>query len=138
MISDTSTRRPAGSNRSRTGGRQKGSLNKRTMARAELQSRHGVDAASPAVSKMRECADWMLGLADEEQKRGEEADCKLIKEYLDSAARILKELAQYETPKLTAVRVGGDPVNSLPLDVKALSNDQLYGLIDRLSADEEV
>ena len=87
---------------------------------------------------MRECADWMLGLADEEQKRGDEADCKLIKEYLDSAARILKELAQYETPKLTAVRVGGDPVNSLPLDVKALSNDQLYGLIDRLSAEEEV
>ena len=122
----------------KTGGRQKGSLNKRTMARAELQSRHGVDAASPAVSKMRECADWMLGLADEEQKRGEEADCKLIKEYLDSAARILKELAQYETPKLTAVRVGGDPVNSLPLDIKALSDDQLYGLIDRLSAMEKV
>ena len=122
----------------KTGGRQKGTRNKRTMARAELQSRHGVDAASPALSKMRECTDWMLRLADEEQKRGEEADCKLIKEYLDGAARILKELAQYETPKLTAVRVGGDPVNSLPLDVKALSNDQLYGLIDRLSAEEEV
>ena len=38
----------------------------------------------------------------------------------------------------TAVRVGGDPVNSLPLDIKALSDDQLYGLIDRLSAEEKV
>ena len=87
----------------KTGGRQKGSLNKRTMARAELQSRHGVGAASPALSKMRECAEWMLGLAGEEQKKGEEADCRLVKEYLDSAARILREVAQYEAPKLTAV-----------------------------------
>jgi hypothetical protein len=83
---------------------------------------------------MRECADWLFGLADEEQKKGEGANPKQIKEYLDSAAKILREIAQFELPKLTAVRVGGDPVNSLPLDIKALSEDQLYRLIDRLSA----
>ena len=117
----------------KTGGRQKGSLNKRTMARAELQSRHGVGAASPALSKMRECAEWMLGLAGEEQKKGEEADCRLVKEYLDSAARILREVAQYEAPKLTAVRVGGDSENALPIDIKTLSDAQLHALIDRLT-----
>ena len=122
----------------KTGGRQKGSLNKRTMARLELQDRCGIDANSPALTQMRKCATKLLDLADEEQRKGEQADQRAIRDNLDSAARILKELAQYEAPKLTAVRVGGDPVNSLPLDVKALSNDQLYGLIDRLSAEEEV
>src|SRR6476469_8874166 len=53
----------------KTGGRQKGTRNKRTMARAELQSRHGAEAASPALSKMRECAERMHRLADEEQKK---------------------------------------------------------------------
>jgi hypothetical protein len=87
----------------------------------------------PALSKMRECAEWMLGLAGEEQKKGEEADCRLVKEYLDSAARILREVAQYEAPKLTAVRVGGDSENALPIDIKTLSDAQLYALIDRLT-----
>jgi len=118
--------------------RKKGSLNKRTIARAELQSRHGVSAASPALTQMRNCAARLLDLADQEQRKGEQADQRAIRDNLDSAARILKELAQYEAPKLTAVRVGGDPVNSLPLDIKALSDDQLHGLIDRLSAEEKV
>jgi hypothetical protein len=122
----------------KTGGRQKGSLNKRTMARLELQDRCGIDANSPALTQMRKCATKLLDLADEEQRKGEQADQRAIRDNLDSAARILKELAQYEAPKLTAVRVGGDPVNSLPLDIKALSDDQLHGLIDRLSAEEKV
>jgi len=37
----------------KTGGRQKGSLNKRTMARAELQSRHGVRNEVGRVRRMR-------------------------------------------------------------------------------------
>ena len=117
----------------KTGGRQKGSLNKRTMARLELQDRCGIDANSPALTQMRKCATKLLDLADEEQRKGEQADQRAIRDNLDSAARILKELAQYEAPKLTAVRVGGDPVNSLPIDIKTLSDDQLYALIDRLS-----
>ena len=122
----------------KTGGRAKGSLNKRTMARAELASRYGADATSPALTQMRKCAARLLDLADEAQRKGELADQRLIKEYLDSAARILREVAQYEAPKLTAVRVSGDPDNAIPIDIKALSDDQLHALIDRLSAVEKV
>ena len=82
---------------------------------------------------MRKCAARLLDLADEEQRKGELADQRLIKENIDSAARILREICQYEIPKLTAVRVGGDPENAIPIDIKALSDDQLYGLIDRLT-----
>jgi hypothetical protein len=97
-----------------------------------------VYGVSPALAQMQKCAARLLDLADEEQRKGELADQRLIKEYFDSAARILRELAQYEAPKLTAVRVGGDPENAIPIDIKALSDDQLYRLIDRLSVMEKV
>ena len=96
----------------KTGGRQKGTLNKRTLARLELQPRYGVDATNPALAEMRKCAEKILRLADEEQKKGEGADRRLVKEYLDSAVKVLREICQYEMWKLTAVRVGGDPNNA--------------------------
>jgi hypothetical protein len=77
-----------------------------------------------------------MDLADEEQRKGEEANQRVIRENLDSAARVLREIAQYELPKLTAIRVGGDPDNAIPIDIKALSDDQLHTLIDRLSVME--
>jgi len=42
-------------------------------------------------------------------------------------------LATYETPRLAAVRVGSDPENAIPVDIKTLSDTQLYALIDRLT-----
>jgi hypothetical protein len=122
----------------KTGGRQKGSLNRRTTARNELQSRHGIDAASPALVQMRICAARLLDLADVEQRKGELADQRLIKENIDSAARILREICQYEIPKLTAVRIGGHSDNSIPIDIQALTDDQLYSLIDRLTLLEKL
>jgi hypothetical protein len=68
------------------------------MARAELQSRHGVEATSPALTQMRKCAARLLDLADEEQRKGEQADQRVIKENIDSAARILREICLTKFP----------------------------------------
>jgi hypothetical protein len=85
----------------KTGGRQKGSLNKRTMARAELQSRHGVGAASPALSKMRECAEWMLGLVLARAKQCEARATKVRdverREWQMTLARTFRMLAEAES-----------------------------------------
>lgn len=116
----------------KTGGRQKGTRNKRTLARFEVQRREGVDATSPALAEMRRCADKMLGLADEEEKKGKQADPKLIKEYLDSSAKILREICQYETPKLTPIRIVNGLENAIPSDIRSLTNEQLSVLLDRL------
>jgi hypothetical protein len=121
----------------KSGGRRRGTPNKRTLARVELQNRHGAEATSPALSQMRKFVARLIDLADEERRKGEEANQRVIRENLDSAARILREIAQYELPKLTAVRVGGDPDNAIPIDIKALSDDQLHTLIDRLSVMEK-
>jgi hypothetical protein len=113
----------------KTGGRQKGTLNKRTVARLELRRSHGV--VGTALADMRSCAKVMLDLATKEHAKGEHSDGRLIREYTDTAIRALKEVAQYEEPKLSAVRVAGDPANPMPipLNVSALTDEQLIGLI---------
>ena len=119
----------------KTGGRQRGSLNKRTLGRLELQQRHGF--VGTALEDLRRCANIFLDLVAQEQAKGTAADSKLVAAYADSAARVLKEIAPYELPKLTAVRVCGDPENLIPFDIKNLSDDQLHTLIDRLSVMEK-
>ena len=63
----------------KTGGRRQGTPNKRTVARLEFQGSDGIDAVSPALAQMRKCAEKMLGLADQEQNKGEQANPRLIK-----------------------------------------------------------
>ena len=75
----------------KTGGRRQGTPNKRTVARLELQCSDGVDAVSPALAQMRKCAERILSLADQEQQKGEQANPRLIKEYLDGGAKILSK-----------------------------------------------
>ena len=93
-----------------------------------------MDLPALLYKHLRRYADIFLDLVAQEQAKGTAADCKLVMAYADSAARVLKEIAPYELPRLTAVRVGGDPGNLVPFDIKKLSDTQLYALIDRLSA----
>lgn len=116
----------------KTGGRRQGTPNKRTLARLELQRSGGIDAASPALAEMRKCAERILNLANEERKKGEQANGRLLKEYWDCSAKILKEITQYEMPKLTPTRSGDALENARPVDIRSLTNEQLSVLLERL------
>jgi hypothetical protein len=52
---------------------------------------------------------------------------------MKTAADIAKDVAQYHRPKITAIRMGGDP-DAPPISLETLTDAQLDFLIQRLLA----
>jgi hypothetical protein len=94
---------------------------------------------------MEQAMMWFFGRAAYEQRKPKEAqDEKGLREDLKQAASIAADVACYQQPKLTAMRVGGDsegePINlnavgeiavtvkgGLPVDPQALPPEQPLG-----------
>jgi hypothetical protein len=72
---------------------------------------------------MRVIAKYFMAQAAAEQQRGEAADRRRLEELFKSAKDVLKDLAPYEHPRLTTMKVAGDP--NAPLNLSGLSDDEL-------------
>jgi hypothetical protein len=106
----------------RQGGRQKGAPNKLSIGRMKA----AVATATPefdSLDQLRLIAKHFLDQATTEGKK-EEANVRLVNDCLDRAARVLRDIAPYEHPKLSAVKVGGDSENPL-FDLSGLSDHEL-------------
>jgi hypothetical protein len=105
----------------KTGGRRAGTPNKRTEFLAQLET--SVDKKDPfhavkAVSLMAQhVIYWNNKAATERAKPPEKQNQAVITDALDRCARILRDLAPYQTPKLAAVIVKGD--QKAPLTYRA-------------------
>jgi hypothetical protein len=85
------------------------------------------------VQVMEEAMLYFFALAEQERRRGDKGDRRQICENYKIAAEIGKDLAQYHRPKITAIRMGGDP-NLPPISLETLNDAQLDLLIQRLLA----
>jgi hypothetical protein len=119
---------PGGGSRpgERRGGRPKGGLNKRTIERlkafAEARAASKADGFD-SVDRMRAIAKYFMATAATEQKKGAEANHGRIEELFRHAHSVLRDLAQYEHPKLSSLKLGGDP--NAPLNLSSLSDAEL-------------
>jgi len=109
----------------KTGGRQRGTPNRRTIERqqafAEARAATKADGFD-SVDQMRAIAKYFMGQAATEQRKPKVDRCKVEGLYKD-AHSVLRDLARYEHPQLSALKVGGDP--NAPLNLSALSDDEL-------------
>jgi hypothetical protein len=102
----------------RRGGRARGTPNKLSIGRAKA----AVAAAAPgldALDHMRIIAQYFL-----DQAAAAKPSTKVEHDLLDRAARVLRDILPYERPKLTTVRVGGDP-DAPPINLSVLSDSEL-------------
>jgi hypothetical protein len=110
----------------RRGGRPKGGLNKRTIERqkafAEARAATKADGFD-SVDQMRVVAKYFMEQAAVEQKRGAKADGRRIGELMLQAHSVLRDLARYEHPQLSTLKVAGDP--NAPLNLSSLSDAEL-------------
>jgi hypothetical protein len=110
----------------RRGGRPKGGLNKRTIERqkAFAEARAATEADGfDSVDQMRAIAKYFMATAATEQKKGAEANHGTIEELFRHAHSVLRDLARYEHPQLSSLKLGGDP--NAPLNLSGLSDDEL-------------
>jgi hypothetical protein len=113
----------------RRGGRPKGGLNKRTIERqkAFAEARAATEADGfDSVEQMRVVAKHFMDGARAELARGEKADQRRVGELMLHAHSVLRDLARYEHPQLSALKVAGDP--NAPLNLSGLSDDELAHL----------
>jgi hypothetical protein len=109
----------------KTGGRQRGTPNKRTVGLrlAQLALAAGETAAPfDALAHLRAIAQYFLDEAETERRKAKPCE-RVIIQSLERAARVLAEILPYEHPKLSAVKLGGDP--NAPLNLSELSDDEL-------------
>jgi hypothetical protein len=109
----------------KTGGRQRGTPNKRTVGLrfAQLALAAGMSAAPfDALAHLRAIAQYFLDEAEAERRKAKPCE-RVIIQSLERAARTLVEILPYEHPKLSAVKLGGDP--NAPLNLSGLSDDEL-------------
>jgi hypothetical protein len=105
----------------RRDGRQKGTPNKLSIGRVKAT----VATAAPefdSLDQLRLIAKHFLDQATAEGKK-KNANIRRINDCLDRAARVLRDIAPYEHPKLSAVKLGSDP--DAPLNLSGLSDDEL-------------
>jgi hypothetical protein len=124
-------------------GSRAGIKNKRTLLREQRIAQAtraiaegNVDTSNigkDGVQIMEDAMLYFFALADEERRLGDKSDKAQIREDLKTAADIAKDVAQYHRPKITAIRMGGDP-NAPPIRLEQLTDAQLDFLIDRLLA----
>jgi hypothetical protein len=124
-------------------GSRKGIKNKRTILREQriAEATQTVadgkvdtsDIRKDGVQVMEEVMLYFLASAEQERRLGGKGDRAKIREDMKTAADIAKDVAQYHRPKITAIRMGGDP-NAPPISLETLTDAQLDFLIDRLLA----
>jgi hypothetical protein len=110
----------------RRGGRPKGGLNKRTIERQKAFAEARVATKADdfdSVDQMRAIAKYFMATAATERKKGAKANRHRIEELYKDAHGVLRDLARYEHPQLSALKVGGDP--NEPLNLSGLSDDEL-------------
>src|SRR5215831_3734455 len=93
----------------RRGGREKGTPNKLSIGRVKA----AVATATPefdSLDQLRLIAKHFLDQASAEGKK-EKANVRLVNDCLDRAARVLRDIAPYEHPKLCLVNVAGASEN---------------------------
>jgi hypothetical protein len=64
-----------------------------------------------------------MATAATEQKKGAKANRGRIEELFRHAHNVLRDLARYEHPQLSALKVAGDP--NAPLNLSSLSDNEL-------------
>ena len=99
----------------RRGGRQKGTLNRSTIAR-QLAVKQALGTYDGRLAKdmLHEAMSSMHLLAMKyHPEAGEEPDEGLFVKYMDLAAKFATGLIGYQAPKLTMVKVAGDSNNPL-------------------------
>jgi hypothetical protein len=105
----------------RRGGRQKGTPNKLSIGRVKA----AVATVAPefdSLDQLRLIANHFLDQATAERKK-KKANMRWLNDCLDRAARVLRDIVPYEHPKLSAVKLGGDP--NAPLNLSGLSDAEL-------------
>jgi len=105
----------------RRGGRQKGTPNKLSIGRVKA----AIATATPefdSLDQLRLIAKHFLDQATAEGKK-KKANMRSLNDCLDRAARVLRDIVPYEHPKLSAVKLGGDP--NAPLNLSSLSDAEL-------------
>jgi hypothetical protein len=107
------------------GGRAKGTKNKLTIGRAkeEFDKKHGKEKFDP-YDKLEIIAKQFLAAAANEYERKPKPNIKRGDEYLDRAARILRDMVPYKKPKLVAAKLSGDKKAPL-FDLSGLSDNEL-------------
>lgn len=116
---------PKGTPRSPNAGRRKGTPNKRTayrrqVAEAIAEGRKTGAGILVAVEKLEEIAGRFIAQALVAEKANKPAT---YNDMLEKAARVLKDLAPYQTPKLASVIMKGDA--KAPLNLSGLSDSEL-------------
>ena len=110
----------------KTGGRQRGTPNRRTIERqqafAEARAATKTDGFD-SVDQMRAIAKYFMATAATEQKKGAKANRGRIEELFRHAHSVLRDLARYEHPQLSALKVAGDP--NAPLNLSGLTDAEL-------------
>jgi hypothetical protein len=124
-------------------GTRKGIKNKRTVLREQriAEATKAVadgkvdtsDVRKDGVQVMEEAMLYFLASAEQERRLGDKGDRAKIREDLKTAAEIAKDVAQYHRPKITAIRMGGDP-DAPPVSLETMTDAQLDFLIQRLLA----
>ena len=108
----------------RRGGRKKGTPNKLSIGRVKA----AVATAAPefdSLDQLRLIAKHFLDQATAEGKK-KKANMRWLNDCLDRAARVLRDIVPFEHPKLSAVKLGGDP--NAPLNLSSLSDNELAHL----------
>ncbi len=107
------------------GGRDKGTQNRRTIERNKIladERRAARADGFDSVEQMRIIAKYYLGVAAAEQRKTM-PDRNRVEDCLEKAHAKLRDLAPYEHPKLSSLKVGGDP--NAPLNLSGLSDSEL-------------
>src|SRR5215468_10457436 len=105
----------------KTGGRAKGTPNKRTAAlRAQLAAS---DSDFDPYGQLETLAKELLSEIEQE-RRSHKPNKPRIDQLRDTVARVLRDMVPYKRPRLTATKVSGD--KDAPLyDLSALSDSEL-------------
>jgi hypothetical protein len=82
------------------------------------------ETAAPfdALAHLRAIAQYFLDEAEAERRKGKPCE-RVIHQSLERAARTLVEILPYEHPKLSSLKVGGDP--NAPLNLSSLNEAEL-------------
>lgn len=93
----------------RQGGRQKGTPNKTTLARAEAIRNDRTNSGLPlAVDAMRDGMHRYIALSAPFQKGAATQDIKQFEHFFDKAMKLADKVAPYESPTLQSTTLVGD------------------------------
>jgi hypothetical protein len=99
----------------KTGGRQRGTLNKSTAAaRERVEKEERQSGRRLAVERMAEAMEFWFGLAAQHQPNGPNPDQSKMKAALHEGTTIANNLAPYQSPKLQNTTLRSDADKSAP------------------------